>query len=180
MFDFLKSKKPLLFTIEVSLDPYNSDVLGIGSKELQIKSDGTAINCGKPAGRIPIWNYIKQFDTPRSMSRIDFNRFMIDVHGEADRTLIAEPVARKPYSYECVLTAYPNMIPNQEYLCSLVLNGDLIDVIVGGVKIGELIDKKKRGTIEKVEKMLGNGWRTTAMIYPSRGKLTLWVNILKV
>ena len=74
----------------------------------------------------------------------------------------------------------PKMLPHREYLCSLSLQEDHFDVLLGQDKIGEIWDKKNRGTIEKINKMISRGWRTTAELGFSHSKPALVVNIVKV
>lgn len=178
---FVKPKREPLFSIEIELYPYSEDVLQEGHQDVTVMFNGSVYTGGKYAGEIPCWDYISQFDKPKSMKRIAFNRFQMDVCGEADQTLIAEPVAKRPYSYDAVVTSSaPKMLPHREYICSLSLQGDHFDVLLGADKIGEIWDKKNRGTIEKVNKMLSRGWRTTAELGVSYIWLALVVNIVKV
>ena len=178
---FTKPKREPLFSIEIELDPYSEDVLQEGHQDVTVRFDGSVYTGGKYAGEIPCWDYISQFDKPKSMKRIAFNRFMMVVCGEADQALIAEPVAKRPYSYDAVVTSSaPKMLPHREYLCSLSLQEDHFDVLLGADKIGEIWDKKNRGTIEKINKMLSHGWRTTAELGFSHSKPALVVNIVKV
>lgn len=90
---FTEPKAEPLFSIEIELDPYSENVLQEGHQDVTVRFDGSVYTGGKYAGEIPCWNYITQFDKPKSMKRIAFNRFTMDVRGEADQTLIAEPVA---------------------------------------------------------------------------------------
>lgn len=168
-----------LFTLDVKLDPFDEDVLQEGAQDFSIV-DGAAYANGKYAGKVNLWDYIKNFDRPNHMRRTDFNRFDVDVYGEADCSLVAEDVPKKPYDYECDFVVYPAMLPDTEYLCSLKLNNDHYDVIFDGNKIGELWDRKNRGVIEKVQKMIMRNWRTVAMVHPARGNLVLYVRIVKV
>lgn len=171
--------KPKLFTLEVMLDPYDDDVLMEGAQDLTLTHDGFAYANGKYAGKVNLWDYIKNFDRPHDMIRKDYNRFEVEVRGEADRSLAADPVAKRSNDYECDFVCYPAMLPNTEYLCSLELKDDHYDVIYDGTVIGELRDPKNRGVIDKVAKMLSHNWRTTAMVHPTRGKLALYVCIVK-
>ena len=177
---FIEPKAEPLFSIEIELDPYSENVLQEGHQDVTVRFDGSVYTGGKYAGEIPCWDYISQFDKPKSMKRIAFNRFTMVVCGEADQALIAEPVAKRPYSYDATVTSTPAMLPHREYLCSLSLQEDRFDVLLGKDKIGEIWDKKNRGTIEKINKMISRGWRTTAEIGFSHSKPALVVNIVKV
>ena len=177
---FIEPKAEPLFSIEIELDPYSENVLQEGHQDVTVRFDGSVYTGGKYAGEIPCWDYISQFDKPKSMKRIAFNRFTMVVCGEADQALIAEPVAKRPYSYDATVTSTPAMLPHREYLCSLSLQEDHFDVLLGQDKIGEIWDKKNRGTIEKINKMLSRGWRTTAELGVSYIWLALVVNIVKV
>jgi len=168
-----------LFTLEVALDPFDEDNMQERCEDMTITHDGFVYANGKYAGKVNVWDYITNFDHPRNLHRTDFNRFTVEVRGTADRSLEAEPVAKRPYDYKCDFTCYPAMLPNVEYLCSLELQDDHYDVIYAGNKIGELRDKKHRGVIEKVGKMLSYGWRTVAMVYPTRCNIDLYVRIVK-
>ena len=181
MFDFLKKKEPLLFTMKVMLDPCYDNVLMEGCQLMLLKPDGSAYAGKKMAGRIPVnaWKYITGFCTPDQMKRTGYNSFDVEVRGTADMTNVIPDPHDKPYIYRCGHVAtYPHMLPHTEYLCDLVRSDDHLDIMVNNEKIGEMDDK--RGRCEKVEKMLAGGFQATAQIEPSPNSCGIFVRIRKV
>lgn len=181
MFDFLKKKDPLLFTMDVKLEPYDDNVMNIRTLKVDIK-DGYAYIKGKRAGKICMWDYISQFGTPTEMVRTDFNRFKVDVRGTADRSLIFPDPHDKPYIYNCGIAAKcPPMMPGLEYICEMKYdheNKDKYDVYVAGKKVGTL--KEKNGRVARLTRMLHTGYQATAQVEANLTKFTLYVIVRKV
>lgn len=182
MFDFLK-KKPLLFTMDVILEPCVSSVLDEGCQMMFLKKDGKAYAGKKYVGQVykPAWDYIRGFCTPQKMYRKEWNRFQVEVTGEADMSNVFPDPHDKPYIYKCGrVKQYPHMLPNTEYFCELAPVGQHLDIIVAGNKIGELTDKRKDGRIDRINKMINTGYQATAQIDPSPESCGIFVIIRKV
>ena len=184
LFDKLfKKPAPHLFDLEVRLEPYDSDVLNIRAKKVALAPNGNAIINGKIAGKVYMWDYIKQFGTPDSMTRTDFNRFTVSVCGEADKSLVFPDPHDKPYIYKCgnTCTNCPPMMPSTEYLCEMRYDHEKknrYDVYVAGVKVGSLEDKNDR--VPKLVRMLHTGYQATAQVEPNLAKFSLYVVVRKV
>ena len=193
MFDFLKKKaeelnplqpkKPLLFTQEVLLDPADNDVLSEGCQMMFLKKDGSAYAGKKYCGKVfkPCWDYITGFCTPDQMKRISFNKFEIEVRGDADMSLVFPDPHDKPYIYRCGHTyLYPHLLPNTEYFCSLDDHEDHFDIKVDGKLIGTIEEREKRDRLTKLRGMLAKGYQATAQIDPSAGSCGIFLVVRKV
>jgi hypothetical protein len=183
LFDKIFKKQPHLFDLDVRLEPYNQDVLYIAAKKVAIAPNGNAIINGKIAGKVYMWDYIKQFGTPDVMKRTGFNEFTVDVCGEADTSLIFPDPHDKPYIYNCGNTCdnCPPMMPHTEYLCDMRYDHDnknRYDVYVAGKKVGSLEDKHDR--VPKLVRMLHSGYQATAQVEPNLAKFSLYVVVRKV
>lgn len=183
MLGLFKKKEPPLFTLEVKLEPYNEEALAMSAKKVEISPDGDAIIKGRNAGKIKMWDYIKQFGTPTEMVRTDYNRFTVDVCGQADMSLVFPDPHDKPYIYNCgtAKTKCPPMLPSKEYLCDMRYDHDKknrYDVYVADQKIGALEDKN--GRVAKLVRMLHSGYQATAQVEPNFEKFSLYVIVRKV
>lgn len=179
--DPVPEKKPLLFTLQVELERYNSDVLDKGAQTFTLRDDGSAVSGRQIAGYLSpaVWNYIRSFGSADKLRRKGYNDFEVKVYGEADRSLIVPDPHKKPYQYDCKC-GFPHMIPHEEYLCSLTDNGDSFDVYVDNTKVATYVDTKNRGKIDTIRRYLSRGWQTTAQLEPYHSKATLVINIRKV
>ena len=181
MFDIFKKKAPLLFTLNVKLEPYDNSVLNEGGQKFTLKKDGTALSGRKIAGKVygPAWNYITHFGTADTLKRTDFNKFDVDVYGEIDRSNVFEDPNDRPYIYRCgKISWYPYMLPGTEYHCNLRKNGDDLDIYVAGSKIGTMEEKRDR--VAKLTHMLEGGYQATAQIEPYLDSCGVFVIVRKV
>ena len=182
MFDFLKKNEEPLFTLSVKLEHRAEDALTEKAPIVKIKSDGSVYAAIKRIGNIapPLWNYILQFGTPKEMRRESPLVFDMDVYGQVDRADICENPIGHPYIYSCGVTdIWPHMIPHAEYYCQIIDHEDHFDVIVSGVKIGEMEDIEEKKRLAKLRNMLSNGYKATAKIAPQDNYCDLFVNIRK-
>ena len=183
MFDFLKPKKPLLFTQRVQLDPSEDKILMEGCQMMSLKKDGSAYAGKKYCGKVfkPCWDYIRGFDTPDQMKRTGFNSFEVEVRGEADMTGIFPDPHDNPYIYRCGHSLlYPHLLPNTEYMCDLVDKKDHFDIMVNGSMIGTIEEKEGRDRVSKLRGMLAQGYQTTAQIEPTPASCGIFVIVRKV
>ena len=174
---------PLLFTMDIELDPCDRSVLDQGVQTMSVNKDGTVKSNKAVAGRIPecLWAYMQHFDAPAFITRKGYNLFTASICGEADRSLIVPEADKRPYIYGCgSVTPLPFMLPHEEYLCDLEDKDDHFDVFVGGNKVGEYYDKKNRGKLDTIRKYLSYGWRTTAQLELDTKYGVLYVIIVKV
>lgn len=195
MFDFLKKmttpkqaqpaqvkKDPLLFTIDVMLDPCNDAVLNEGTQVMTLDKNGTAYAGRKIAGKIDphCWAYITGFGTPDQMKRLAYNRFKVEVRGAADMSDVFPDPHDKPYIYRCGYSQeYPHMLPMTEYRCSLVDQDDHFDVVVAGNVVGRMNDDRY-GRLKKLSAMISKGFQTTAQIDPDGKACGFFVIVRKV
>lgn len=187
MFDFLKRKAPeppkdpLLFKMRVMLNPSNDNVLMEGCQLMTLMRDGTAYAGRKVAGRIPsnTWKYITGFCTPDHMQRTGFNSFEIEIRGTADIPSAYHTPEDSQYVYRCGhVEKYPHLLPDTEYLCDLVRNGDHLDIMVNNEKIGEMDNARDR--CDRLEKMLSDGFQATAQIEPAPEHCRIFLIVRKV
>ena len=154
-----------LFTMYVSLDPYNEAVLDKGAQSFTVLKDGTALTGRFIAGSVKPkqWDYIKSLGTVDTLRRCRYNEFEADVFGEVDRSKIFPDPHDRPHIYKCGrLDHYPPMIPGEEYYCEIVPDGDLMDVYVGDEHLGKYAEKY--GRTDQIKKWLEKGYQSTAQI----------------
>ena len=180
---FVEPKIEPLFVMEVELDPYTNN-LDQRCELMSINFDGSVYNRQKMyVGKIPTvqWDYIMQFDKPEEMKRDGYNRFIVKVYGEIDRSKTFPDPGDRPYIYKCGDTLFfPNMIPGTEYYCELADQQDHFDVLVDNKKLGELQDVKGRNRVSKLRAMLGKGYQATAQIELTLYKCILYLIVRKV
>lgn len=182
MFDFLKKKEPLLFTMDITLDDLSDDAASARATTVKIKPDGSVYAGARKIGKISnkLWEYILQFGTPKEMRRITPLVFQVDVPGEMSSAGIADDTSGHPYTYRCGSTDFwPCMMPKTEYDCELVDQGDHFDVMVLGVRIGQMDEVPERKRLDKLRSMIKSGYKTTARIAPQNTYCDLIVNVRK-
>ena len=180
MLGFFEKKSAPLFTLDLTLDGLSDDAASAKATTVKIKQDGSVYAGFRNIGTIaaPLWNYIRQFGTPKEMRRITPLVFEVDVPGTADREQICTNTAAHPYTYTCGSTCvWPRMIPKTEYNCDLVDRDDHLDVMVAGTKIGQMNEVEERKRLSKVRSMMKSGFQATAKIAPQNTYCDLYVNL---